>query len=104
MQNADVILNIGSNSAENHPVSSKWLNRAHEKGAIWIVVDPRYTRTAEMADIYCPIRSGTDIAFYGGLYNYMIENLIEPGLYEYLSILPVVMYSYRPGSMRFSIM
>ena len=95
MQNADVILNIGSNSAENHPVSSKWLNRAHEKGAIWIVVDPRYTRTAEMADIYCPIRSGTDIAFYGGLYNYMIENLIEPGLYEYMSTGKMDKYNFE---------
>lgn len=73
-QNADVIMNIGSNSAENHPVSSKWIHKAHENGAKWIVVDPRYTRTAEQADIYCPIRSGTDIAFYGGLYNYIIEN------------------------------
>ncbi len=73
-QNTDVILHCGSNSCENHPVSSKWLNKAHERGAKWIVVDPRYTRTAEMADIYCPIRSGTDIAFYGGMYNYIIEN------------------------------
>ncbi len=73
-QNADVILHCGSNSVENHPVSSRWLNKAHENGATWIVVDPRYTRTAEMADIYCPIRSGTDIAFYGGMYNYIIEN------------------------------
>ena len=73
-QNTDVIMNIGSNSVENHPVSAKWLNKAHENGAKWIVVDPRYTRTAEMADIYCPIRPGTDIAFYGGLYNYIIEN------------------------------
>ena len=95
MQNADVILNIGSNSAENHPVSSKWLNKAHEKGAIWIVVDPRYTRTAEMADIYCPIRSGTDIAFYGGLYNYMIENLIEPGLYEYMTTGKMDKYNFE---------
>ena len=84
-QNTDVILNIGSNSAENHPVSSKWLNKAHERGAKWVVVDPRYTRTAEMSDIYCPIRSGTDIAFYGGMYNYIIENLIEPNLERYLA-------------------
>lgn len=67
-------MNIGSNSAENHPVSSRWIHKAHDKGATWIVVDPRYTRTAEQADIYCPIRSGTDIAFFGGLFNYIIEN------------------------------
>lgn len=83
-QNADVVMNIGSNSAENHPLSSRWIHKSHENGGKWIVVDPRYTRTAEMADIYCPIRSGTDIAFYGGLYNYIIENLIEPGLQDYL--------------------
>lgn len=83
MQNTDVIMNIGSNSVENHPVSAKWLHKAHDKGAKWMVVDPRYTRTAEQADIYCPIRSGTDIAFYGGLYKYIIDNLIEPGLAEY---------------------
>ena len=47
------------------------------------VVDPRYTRTAEQADIWCPIRSGTDIAFYGGMYNYIIEHLIEPNLAKY---------------------
>ena len=84
-QNTDVIMNIGSNSTENHPLSSRWLNKAHERGAKWLVVDPRYTRTAEMADIYCPIRSGTDIAFYGGLYKYIIDNLIEPGLADYLA-------------------
>lgn len=73
-KNTDVILHCGSNSVENHPLSSKWLNRARDNGATWIVVDPRYTRTAELADIYCPIRSGTDVAFYGGLINYIIEN------------------------------
>lgn len=67
-------MSIGSNSVENHPVSAKWVQKALDRGATWIVVDPRYTRTAEMADIYCPIRSGTDIAFYGGMYNYIIEH------------------------------
>ena len=74
MQNADVIMTIGSNNVENHPVSSKWVQKALDRGATWIVVDPRYTRSAEMADIYCPIRSGTDIAFYGGLFHYIIEH------------------------------
>lgn len=94
-QNADVILHCGSNSVENHPVSSKWLNKAHERGAKWIVVDPRYTRTAEMADIYCPIRSGTDIAFYGGMYNYIIEHLIEPNLADYLAGKEVPVYNFE---------
>lgn len=94
-QNTDVILHCGSNSVENHPVSSKWLEKAHEAGAKWIVVDPRYTRTAEMADIYCPIRSGTDIAFYGGLYHYVIENLIEPNLQKYLAGEEVPEYNFE---------
>lgn len=73
-KNADVILTCGSNNLENHPVSSKWTQRALDNGATWIVVDPRFTRTAAKADIYCPIRSGTDIAFYGGMINYIIQN------------------------------
>ena len=94
-QNTNVILHCGSNSCENHPVSSKWLNKAHERGAKWIVVDPRYTRTAEMADIYCPIRSGTDIAFYGGMYHYICENLIDPGLADYLATGKMDNYNYE---------
>ncbi len=76
-------------------MSSKWLAKAHENGAKWIVVDPRYTRTAEMADIYCPIRSGTDIAFYGGMYHYIIEHLIEPNLEKYLAGEAVPEYNFE---------
>ena len=94
-QNADVIMHIGSNSCENHPVSSRWLHKAHDNGAKWIVVDPRYTRTAEQADIYCPIRSGTDIAFFGGLYNYLIEHYIDPGLEAYLNDGTMDNYNYE---------
>jgi formate dehydrogenase major subunit len=73
-QNADVLMTTGSNNVENHPVSSKWVQKALDRGATWIVVDPRFTRSAACADIYLPIRSGTDIAFFGGLFNYIIEN------------------------------
>ncbi|MDR3307874.1 MAG: molybdopterin-dependent oxidoreductase, partial [Coriobacteriales bacterium] len=73
-QNADVILTCGSNNVENHPISAKWVQKALDRGATWIVVDPRFTRSAANADIYCPIRCGTDIAFYGGLFNYIIQN------------------------------
>lgn len=74
-QNADVIMAIGSNNAENHPVSARWVQDAIEKNdAKYIVVDPRFTRSAALADIYAPLRSGTDIAFFGGLINYIIEN------------------------------
>ncbi len=51
----------------------KWVDRARENGATWIVVDPRFTRSAALANIYCPIRPGTDIAFFGGMINYMFE-------------------------------
>ena len=73
-QNSDVILSIGSNNVENHPLSSRWVERAQDRGATWIVVDPRYNRSAANADIYGRIRPGTDIAFYGGLINYILSN------------------------------
>jgi formate dehydrogenase major subunit len=74
-RNADVILIMGSNAAENHPVSFKWVTRAMERGAKLIHVDPRFTRTSSKADIYAPIRSGTDIAFLGGMINYIINDI-----------------------------
>jgi formate dehydrogenase major subunit len=72
-KNADVLLTCGSNNVENHPESARWVHAARDKGAINIVVDPRYTRSAAVADLYCPIRPGTDLAFWGGLINYIIE-------------------------------
>lgn len=74
-KNTDVFLTIGSNNAENHPVTAAWVKDAKEaNGATYIVVDPRFTRSASLADIYAPLRSGTDIAFFGGLINYIFEN------------------------------
>ena len=73
-QNSDVIMSIGSNNVENHPLSSRWVERAQDRGATWIVVDPRYNRSAANADIYGRIRPGTDIAFYGGLINYILSH------------------------------
>jgi formate dehydrogenase major subunit len=73
-RNADVILNMGGNVAENHPVSFKWIQAAKDKGAIFIHVDPRFTRTSTKADIFVRLRSGTDIAFLGGMIKYLIEN------------------------------
>lgn len=72
--NSDVIMSIGSNNVENHPLSSRWVERAQDKGATWIVIDPRYSRSAAQADIYARIRPGTDLAFYGGLINYILQN------------------------------
>src|ERR671921_2352571 len=74
LQNADCIIIQGSNMAEAHPVGFRHPMIAREKGATLIHVDPRFTRTSAMCDIYAPIRAGTDIAFLGGLINYVIEN------------------------------
>jgi len=74
LKNADVILVMGGNPAENHPISMKWMTRAKENGAKLIVVDPRFTRTAAKADLYAPVRSGTDIAFLGGMIKYILDN------------------------------
>jgi len=73
LKNADVILAMGSNPASNHPISMKWIMRAREKGGKLISVDPRFTQTSAKADLYAPLRSGTDIAFLGGMINYILE-------------------------------
>ncbi len=73
VMNADVIMPT-SNWAECHPVSYKWVMKAKERGAKIIHVDPRFTRTSATADIWVPIRSGTNIVFFGGLIRYAIEN------------------------------
>jgi len=72
--NADVILIMGSNPAENHPISFRWINRAIEKGAKLVCVDPRFTKSAAKAHIYARLRSGTDIAFLGGMIKHILEN------------------------------
>lgn len=75
LKNADVILVMGANPAENHPVAMKWIMKAKEqRGAKLVVVDPRFTRTAAKADLYVPIRPGSDIVFLGGLIKYIIDN------------------------------
>ena len=75
LQNADCILIQGSNMAEAHPVGFRHPMIAKEKnGATLIHVDPRFTRTSALCDIYAPIRPGTDIAFLGGLIRYVLEN------------------------------
>jgi len=74
LKNADVILVMGANPASNHPISMKWIMRAKRRGARLLVVDPRFTKTALNADVYSPLRSGTDIAFLGGMIRYIIAN------------------------------
>ena len=74
-RNADVFINLGGNTAENHPVSMKWIEHARKnRGAKLIVVDPRVSRTAAVADLYAPQRPGTNIAFINGMINYMLVN------------------------------
>ncbi len=74
IKNSDCILIMGSNAAENHPISFKYVTEAMEKGAKLISVDPRFTRTSSKADIYAALRSGTDIAFLGGMIKYILDN------------------------------
>lgn len=75
IKNTDLVLIMGGNAAEAHPCGFKWVTEAmqHRKARL-IVVDPRFTRSAAVADIYAPIRVGTDIAFLGGVINYLLTN------------------------------
>ena len=75
IKNADLVLIMGGNAAEAHPCGFKWVVEAkqHNKAKL-LVVDPRFTRSAAMADYYAPIRAGTDIAFLGGVLNYLLSN------------------------------
>jgi formate dehydrogenase major subunit len=74
LQNSDCIVIMGSNMAENHPVGFQWVMEARERGARVIHVDPRFTRTSAMATKWVGIRAGSDIAFLGGIANYILEN------------------------------
>src|SRR5437016_4168590 len=75
IKNADMILVMGGNPAENHPCGFKWAMEAkRNRNAKLISVDPRFTRTSATADLFVQIRAGTDIAFLGGLIRYAIEN------------------------------
>ena len=73
IKNADIVLIMGGNAAEAHPCGFKWVTeaKAHNKARL-IVVDPRFTRSASVADVYVPIRTGTDIVFLGGVMNYLL--------------------------------
>jgi len=75
IRNADCVLIIGSNAAENHPISFKYVLEAQDRGAKVIHVDPRFSRTSSKADRYIRIRSGTDIAFMGGMIYYILNDM-----------------------------
>jgi formate dehydrogenase major subunit len=73
---------MGSNMAENHPVGFQWVIEARERGAKVIHVDPRFSRTSAVANIWAPLRAGSDILFLGGLIHYVLEN--EKDFREYV--------------------
>jgi formate dehydrogenase major subunit len=75
IKNTDMMLIMGGNPAENHPCGFKWpVEAKRNRNAKMIVVDPRFTRTAAVADQFLQIRAGSDTAFLGGLINYALEN------------------------------
>jgi formate dehydrogenase alpha subunit (EC 1.2.1.2) len=75
IKNANLIVVMGGNAAEAHPVGFRWAMEAKiHNGAKLIVIDPRFTRTASVADFYTPIRSGTDITFLSGVILYLLNN------------------------------
>ena len=75
IKNADIVLIMGGNAAEAHPCGFKWVTeaKAHNNAKL-IVVDPRFTRSASVADFYAPIRTGSDITFLGGVIKYLLDN------------------------------
>jgi formate dehydrogenase major subunit len=93
LQNADCIVIEGSNMAECHPVGFQWAMEAKARGATIIHVDPRFTRTSAVADLHVPIRAGSDIAFLGGLVNYVLSGGHE--FHDYL-----VAYTNAPVILR----
>ena len=65
---------MGSNMAEAHPVGFRFPMQAKAKGGKLLHVDPRFTRTSAVADMFVGIRAGSDIAFLGGLINHILAN------------------------------
>jgi formate dehydrogenase-N alpha subunit len=100
IKNTDCALIIGSNAAENHPVSFKYVLQAQAKGAKVIHVDPRYSRTSSKADMYVRIRTGTDIAFMGGMIYHILEDMrLHPEDYnlKYVQQYTNAAYIINPG-------
>ncbi len=97
IRNADVVLAMGGNPAENHPCGFKWVIEAKKKrGAKLVCIDPRYNRTAAVSDRFVQIRSGTDIAFLGGFIRHTIEN--RKFHEEYVRIHTNALFLLEPGS------
>ena len=82
LQHADLIVLEGSNMAEAHPVAFQWVLEAKARGATVVHVDPHYSRTSALADMFVPIRAGSDIAFLGGIINHVLQT--ESDFREYV--------------------
>ncbi len=74
LANSDCVIIMGSNMAENHPVAFRFVMKARERGAKVIHIDPRFSRTSAVATQHVRIRPGTDIAFLGGIINYVLQH------------------------------
>ncbi|HEX5473198.1 MAG TPA: molybdopterin-dependent oxidoreductase, partial [Vicinamibacterales bacterium] len=97
LQNADAILIMGSSMAENHPIGFRFVMMARERGAKIVHVDPRFTRTSAMADLWVPLRAGTDLAFLGGLINYVLQHdrIFRDYVVPYTNAATIVHDDYR---------
>jgi formate dehydrogenase major subunit len=96
IRNTDLVIIMGGNAAEAHPCGFKWVTEAKaNRGAKLIVVDPRFTRSASVADFYAPIRQGTDIAFLLGVINYCIQN--DKIQWEYVKAFTNASYVVKEG-------
>jgi formate dehydrogenase major subunit len=95
LKHSDLIIIQGSNFAENHPVGFRFVTEAKNRGATVVHVDPRFTRTSALADMYVPIRSGTDIAFTGGLINHVLQT--ESYFKEYVEAFTNATYLIDPA-------
>jgi formate dehydrogenase major subunit len=96
IQNTDLAIIMGGNAAEAHPCGFKWVTEAKaNRGAKLIVVDPRVTRTASVADFYAPIRQGTDIAFLLGVISYCMQN--DKVQWEYVKAFTNAPYLIKEG-------
>ena len=96
IKNTNLAVIMGGNAAEAHPCGFKWVTeaKAHNKAKL-IVVDPRFTRSAAVADLYVPIRAGTDIAWLGGLINYLLtQDKIQ---HEYVKAYTNASFIVKPG-------
>src|SRR3954452_10659619 len=82
LQHSDLIVLEGSNMAEAHPVAFQWVMEAKRRGATVVHIDPHYSRTSALADMFVPLRAGTDIAFLGAIINHVLTT--ESDFREYV--------------------